>query len=80
MQIAIFTFIAMLGYSSVTTAQEQIDQTSDLNSILKLAEIGDKRAVQLLIAIIKDKDKGKSEGTDKGKGKDIGKGTGQQQR
>ena len=55
-KIAIFIFIAMLGYSSVTTAQEQINQTSDLNSILKLAEIGDKRAVQPLIAIIKDSD------------------------
>ena len=56
-RIAIFIFIATLGYSSFATAQEQVNQTSDLNSILKLAEMGDKRAVKLLIAIIKDKDK-----------------------
>ena len=55
--IAIVTSITILGYFSFAIAQEQTNQTTDWNSVLKLGEMGDKRAVKPLIASIKDKSK-----------------------
>ncbi|HIC19753.1 TPA: HEAT repeat domain-containing protein, partial [Candidatus Poribacteria bacterium] len=55
--IAIVISITILGYFSFAIAQEKTNQTTDLNSVLKLGEMGDKRAVKPLIAVIKDKSK-----------------------